>query len=84
MNEQIATAKHAKAIYDKVQEVEQKLNPLIQMLSSENSDERTENPLQNIQEILEALLNSNRILHVSLNKLHDRMDELESSLRRRR
>ncbi len=57
----------------------EKLEPLLQLL--ENSPTEGPSPIELLQEVLESILTSQRLLHQSVLELHQKVDAIRSTKR---
>ncbi len=57
----------------------EKLEPLLQLL--EDSQTEGPSPIEQLQEVLESILTSQRLLHQSMLELHQKVDALRSTKR---
>lgn len=57
----------------------EKLEPLLQLLDDPQSEGPS--PIEQLQEILETIMNGQRLLHQSMKELHEKVDVLASRKR---
>ncbi|MFC0482344.1 hypothetical protein [Gellertiella hungarica] len=76
------TLKHVKEVYDQTKAARsaaERLEPLLQLLDDPQMDGPS--PIENLQEVLETILNGQRLLHQSMIELHEKIDRITGSRR---